>query len=144
MTLSVIKLYLILLANFNPNNFSRKIQHDLSLGVRNVIQRGEIQKGAQASFLTYFTKNFSRFPQKYHKSNFDFFLRQKRNLQLSIDIIITYEYFFISRCGTCKNKISKFKEKTYPERCFEFRLSIFLLFKKLFLLMIFFIQHRFR
>ena len=32
--------------------------------------------------------------------------------------------FLNSCCGTCKNKISKIKEKTYPERCFEFRFSI--------------------
>ena len=33
--------------------------------------------------------------------------------------------FFNSRCGTCKNKISKIKEKIYPERCFGFCLSIY-------------------
>jgi len=38
----------------------------------------------------------------------------------------------ISRCGTCKNNIFKIKEKTYPERCSEFRLSITNQFKNSF------------
>ena len=57
----------------------------------------------------------------------NFFLCQNRNLWLLIDILITYiNIFWFSLPRTCKNKISKIKEKTYPERCFKFRLSIYL------------------
>ena len=58
------------------------------------------------------------------------FSRAKIETYSSFQLIyINHQWiFFNSRCGTCKNKISKIKEKTYPERYFEFRLSKWIIF----------------